>query len=226
MKKRIENWPGAFARAGVIVAALAATACVPLEGGMGFLATQNGPNDAGIRGLLVRDGAIKVRSPDGFCIDQRSSRASTGFVVMAGCAIVSSTKVMPQTHALITVQVGESGSAVVVGAEEELKELFQSEAGGALLSHSGDTAAVSVKEVVVQGAAVVVGFHDSAAPSVEGLTQDEWRAFFDLGGRLVTIAVRGYDHSPINDSQAKSLLSSAIETTVEANPPVETLASQ
>ena len=53
---------------------------------------------------------------------------------------------------------------------------------------------------------VMVHFSDAGRPPVPGLQQDEWRAFTDVNGRLVTIAVRGLAAAPLRDGPGAGLL--------------------
>ena len=178
-----------------------------------------GLDGRGIRTLAVLDGAVSVRGPDGYCVDQQSSRAGSGFAVLAGCALVSDATVMPAHEALITVQIGSAGSATVTGAEAELAALLRTAQGAALLSDSSDAGSVQVDRVDRADGVVVVRLSDAAPAQVQGLERREWRAFLDIRGRLTTISLRGFDRAPLPAEQGLRLLSQAIGALRAANAP-------
>ena len=178
-----------------------------------------GLDGRGIRTLAVLDGAVSVRGPDGYCIDQQSSRAGSGFAVLAGCALVSDATVMPTHEALITVQIGSAGSATVTGAEAELAALLRTAQGAALLSDSSDAGSVQVDRVDRADGVVVVRLSDAAPAQVQGLERREWRAFLDIRGRLTTISLRGFERAPLPAEQGLRLLSQAIGALRAANAP-------
>ena len=179
-----------------------------------------GLDGRGIRTLAVLDGAVAVRGPDGYCVDQQSSRAGSGFAVLAGCALVSDATEMPVHEALITVQIGSQGSAAVTGAEAELAALLRTAQGAALLSDSSDAGSVQVDRVDRADGVVVVRLSDAAPAQVQGLERREWRAFLDIRGRLTTISLRGFDRAPLPAEQGLRLLSQAIGALRAANAPV------
>lgn len=179
-----------------------------------------GLDTRGIRTLSVLDGAVSIRGPDGYCVDQQSSRASSGFAVLAGCAVVSDAAIMPALEGLITVQIGAANSASVTGAEAAMAELLRTTQGAQLLSAAGDAASVQVARVDRADGVVVVRFSDATPAPTPGLEPSEWRAFLDIRGRLTTISLRGFDRAPIPAEQGLRLLSQAIGALRTANAPV------
>jgi hypothetical protein len=176
-----------------------------------------GLDTRGIRTLSVLDGAVSVRGPEGFCVDQQSSRAGSGFAVLAGCAVVSDATIMPAREALMTVQIGAAASAAVAGAEADLADLLRSGQGAALLSATGSSATVRIDRVDRAEGVVVVRFSDQAPAAIAGLEPVEWRAFLDIRGRLTTISLRGFARAPLPAEQGLRLLSQAIGAMRQAN---------
>ncbi len=119
------------------------------------------------------------------------------FAVLGACGLLHATGIMPQTDGFITVQVGEAGTATVAGSEDDLATLLRLPQGAALLTEAGNPATVTLGQIDRGDGLVSVRFADSAPPPVEGLMQEEWRAFLDLDDRLVTIGVRGYARAPL-----------------------------
>lgn len=186
---------------------------------MTLMGCETGLETRGIRTLSVLDGAVSVRGPEGYCVDQQSSRASSGFAVLAGCALVSDAAMMPSVEGLITVQIGAAGSASVAGAEAELVALLRTAQGAQLLSAAGNPASVQVARVDRAEGVVVVRFSDATPAPTPGLEPLEWRAFLDIQGRLTTLSLRGFDRAPIPSEQGLRLLSQAIGAMRAANTP-------
>ena len=172
-----------------------------------------------VQAMFLLGGDVVVNAPDGYCIDQGASRSRSGFAVMAGCALVSDAQIMPFRDGLITVQVGEAGTAAVAGSEGALRELLASAAGVGLLSSSGDPAAVTIDRLDSQSNLVSVHFTDATPPPFDGLEQAEWRAFFDLGDRLATVTVRGFARAPMSEAAGLALLQQAVAALQAANVP-------
>jgi len=179
-------------------------ACVAVGGG-------------GVQSLAVAGGAVTVQGPEGYCVDSRISRPARGFAALASCALISDIAVVPGIEGLITVQVGDAGSAIVGGAEQDLSAILRSQTGAGLLANNGDPETVVMDTVETSAGLVIVHFTDTAPPIVDGLEQLEWRAFLDLGDRLVTIGVRGFDRAPLGRDQGLRLLNRAVYSLRSAN---------
>jgi hypothetical protein len=171
----------------------------------------------GTRSLALYDGTVRAQGPDGYCIDPAASRPDTGFAVLGACGLLVSAGIMPQTDGFITVQVGAEGTATVSGSEDDLATLLRLPVGAALLTDAGNPATVSIGQIDRGDGLVSVRFSDSAPPPVDGLMDEEWRAFLDLGDRLVTIGVRGYTRAPLTAGQAQGLLYGTVGALRAAN---------
>jgi len=171
----------------------------------------------GTRSLALYDGAVRAQGPDGYCVDPASSRPDTGFAVLGACGLLFATGIMPQTDGFITVQVGEAGSATVAGSESDLATLLRLPLGAALLTEAGNPATVSIGQIDRGDGLVSVRFSDRAPPPVEGLMAEEWRAFLDIGDRLVTIGVRGYTRAPLTAGQSQQILYGTVAALRAAN---------
>jgi hypothetical protein len=200
----------------LIAVALAGCDGVDLSTGLPFAGPAKGP---GVRTLIILNGTLRVRGPEGYCIDQRASRAAAGFVVMGSCALVSETPIAPAHAGVLTFQAGEPGSAGVAGSEQALATMLKSLQGHTLLSAEGDAATVDDVQVIPQPGVVFVQFNDTGPDPVAGMQDQEWRAFIDLGGRLVTMALRVPAHDPMTSTQGQRLMQQAIDALRAANTP-------
>ncbi|NCW67934.1 MAG: dihydroxy-acid dehydratase [Marivivens sp.] len=171
-------------------ASLLVSACT-LDGGLA----------SGPKSIDVLGGEITVAAPEGYCFDQRASRLAEGFTVATPCGA--------SRLALITTQIGEADSAAVTGAENALLQLIQHPDGRALLSGAGDPSTIFVHHVQVHNHRVEVFFSDTASSLSDGLQPTQWRAFLDYQDRMVTVSVRWWDQSPLDQAQGLAVLRAA-----------------
>jgi len=190
------------------------------------LASIGAPRDAtneGIRTLSLLGGDVLARGPEGYCIDHMASDARRGFVVMAGCALLSADAVvMPTLDGLITVQFGAPDTASVTDNEDAFAAFLKSDAGRGLLAGSGDIANMSEVSTVSDRAGVLARFEDSSGPGFAGTSGPQWRGFLDVRGRLVTISVLSFDRNTLSRSEGERLLVVAMAEVAEANAPAVT----
>lgn len=159
-----------------------------------------------VQSMALLGGEITVTPPRGYCLDAATSRSGDGFAVMAPCATLGGESAVPSVLGVATVQVGAPGSGAVSGAESNLRDLLVSSEGAALLSTKGSAADIKVLGSQVQNNVVKIHFTDTAPPPLAGLQAEEWRAFTDMNGRLVTVAVRGLENAPLSDGGGAWLL--------------------
>ncbi|MCG3269507.1 dihydroxy-acid dehydratase [Yoonia sp. I 8.24] len=170
---------------------LAIPACTPV-------ATQNS--------VIFVESSVIVQAPTGYCVDGPASKPGAGFAVIAPCASLGGTQAMPSAAAVATIQIGAANTGAVDGSETALRDFLKSNTGAALLSSSGDSSTISAVEAQAADGRVIVHFNDSAPHSLPGLQTQEWRAFKDVNGRLVTVALRGLASVPLDDSTGIWLL--------------------
>ncbi|SFR59938.1 hypothetical protein SAMN04488005_3159 [Yoonia tamlensis] len=174
-----------------LVGVLAIAACTPVT-------TQDS--------MVFTDSNIIAQAPTGYCVDGAASNPETGFAVLALCATLQGGGAIPSTAAVATIQIGAANSGMVAGGETALRDFLESDAGAALLSGSGDSSTISVVDAQSSRGRVTVNFSDSAPHSMPGLQSHEWRAFKDINGRLVTVALRGLATAPLDESTGIWLL--------------------
>ena len=195
-------------RAGWVGALLALTGCADI---IGF-----GPSSEQITRLALRDGSVIGTAPNGYCFETRASRTADGFAVLADCAVIAGTGDLSAPNGFVTVQVGETGSGL--GSDVSVLAAFlETDAGKTLLSQTGTAGDIRVRSVASRLGGVTVRFVDGAAPPVAGLQQTEWRGFFDIKGRLTTVAVRGLDAAPLGTDDGQALLENVMRAMQQAN---------
>ena len=159
-----------------------------------------------VKSIVLADGAITANAPAGYCVDAGSSNADRGFAVMASCASLGSDDATPDVLGVATVQVWPADSGSVAGAETALVSLLETDTGSTLLSAKGNSDNINVIETGTDESTVTVHFSDEGTPPISGLGNEEWRAFTDINGRLVTVSVRGIAAAPLPDGTGSWLL--------------------
>lgn len=187
------------------------------------LSSIGAPRDAtseGIRTLALLGGDVRVRGPEGYCVDQQASNARRGFAVMAGCALMADdAAVMPTLDGLITVQFAEAETASVTGNEDAFAGFLASEPGRSILARSGNSVDVGELSTISDRAGVLVRFEDAGGPAFGGTAGPQWRGFLDVNGRLATISVLSFERAPLSRSEGERLLVVAMAQLAEVNAP-------
>lgn len=158
------------------------------------------------RSVSLAGGQIIATAPSGYCIDAMSSQLANDFVILAPCAALGETVPPPGVVGLATLQVGPAESGALAHDELALRDFLITEAGARLLSGDGDAAKVKILSTQAFSDQVMVHFEDQGTPPMPGLQDAEWRAFADINGRLVTVAVRGLAAAPLQDGPGAGLL--------------------
>jgi hypothetical protein len=175
--------------------------------------------------VVLSGGDVVATTPPGYCVDGQTSQPANGFAVLAPCATLGSADAQPVVVGFATVQVGPPDSGTVAGAEIALRDFLITDAGNALLSSNGEGGDITVLSTQAFSSQVMIHFTDDGSASIPGLQSEEWRAFTDVNGRLVTIAVRGLATAPLQDGPGAGLLKlilagvkAATDTIAEAPP--------
>ena len=175
----------------------------------------------GIRTLSLLGGDVRVRGPEGYCVDQGASDARRGFAVLAGCALLSDDAgFMPTLDGLITIQFGDEGTASVTGNETAFAQFLESDSGRGLLASSGDLGSVSDVSTIEGDTGVLARFEDTSGPVFTGTSGPQWRGFLDINGRLTTISVLSFDRDALSRGEGERLLTVAMDELGEVNAPV------
>ncbi|MEL6681976.1 MAG: dihydroxy-acid dehydratase [Pseudomonadota bacterium] len=156
--------------------------------------------------VAFADGAVIATTPSGYCVDGVSSKLGQGFAVMAPCTTLGESADTPEVIGVATVQVGPPQSGAVTDGEIALRDFLITDTGTSLLSVDGNGDDVTILSTQAFNSQVMVHFTDKGEPPLPGLQREEWRAFTDIDGRLVTIAVRGLATAPLQDGPGAGLL--------------------
>ncbi len=172
---------------------------------------------AGKPTMAMLAGGFTAAGPDGYCVDPNGSDPQQGFALMAPCAVTRGVDQGPRVRAIATLQVGAVGSAIVSQDPAAFAAYLGGPDGPLVLSRSGDADTVRIRKVSRSGDQVMVYLVDDAPATIDGMQEAEWRAFVDIAGRLVTIAVRGLDAAPLSEAAGAVLLRQSIDAVIRAN---------
>jgi hypothetical protein len=190
---------------------LALAACTPL---------------APSKSVTLAEGEIFAVPPTGYCVDNVSSQPRRDFAVFVPCVMLNvgnDTQIKtPNVVGVATVQVGPENSGAIAQDETALRDFLITDAGASLLSQSGNANDITILSTQAFSDQVMVHFEDRGAPPFAGLQREEWRAFRNLNGRLLTIGVRGLSVAPLRDGPGAGLLK-LILAGIQSTPETEDL---
>lgn len=156
--------------------------------------------------VSLADGAIVAIPPAGYCVDNLASQPRRDFAVLAPCATLGGPQGVPSVIGMATIQIGPNDSGSIAQDEIALRDFLITDAGTGLLSQGGDASDVTILSTQAFSDQVMVHFADAGARPFAGLQAEEWRAFRNIDGRLVTIGVRGLSSAPLLDGPGAGLL--------------------
>jgi hypothetical protein len=180
-----------------------------------------GCSGSAVTQLAVFDGDVITVGPKGYCADVVASRPDSGFAIFAPCATLGVRSAAAVASAIATVQVGESGSAIVQSDPAGFAAVLAEASGPSILARGSDATTVTINMVIQDGARVSVYFTDDSETAIEGMQNAEWRSFVDLNDRLVTVSVRGIDAAPLSEHDGVVLLDQAVNGLIAVNTPTD-----
>ena len=173
--------------------------------------------------VALTDDRIMLVGPRGFCIDPSETRNTgpDGFAVFGNCAGLSGSRFtrQPQAPAVLTGAISEPSDEGGISASlATLPAFFRSPDGARLLSRAGDPETVEVLQSFVAGDVFYLRASDSSPGSVPGVQDTYWRAYFDLGPRIITLSVLALEGEATDEAAQLSVLESFVSETSAANP--------
>ena len=176
-----------LAGAGAALAVLAAC-----DGGFGGQVQRN---------VTVADNAVTIAGPRGFCVDPQATEDSAGqaFVLLGNCAVLAAgNHPQPDYRALLTAAVRDNPGGPISEQFAAVRAYLDTADGRALLSRSGDPQTVRVLDTVSKGDVLYIYAQDTSEGYAPNMSSKHWRAVFDVQGRIVSVAVLGFESQPIS----------------------------
>lgn len=159
---------------------------------------------------------VTIVGPRGFCVDPTASaaQAAGSFVLMGNCAAISRSPDAPQPRvpARLTASISgpEEGPAVALMLDE-LRGFIASDDGRAALSQSGRASDVAIRQSFTRDGVFYVRIADRS------LKSDQWRAFFDVRARMISLTVSGSDEIPLAGRAGLRLMQDFVKRVQRAN---------
>lgn len=155
--------------------------------------------------ITVSRSAVTISGPRGFCVDPSATKDRDGqaFVLLGNCAAITRSSDVPQprVRALLTAAVRETDAIEVASQSDALAAFLRSDAGRTMLSRDQDPESVEILDSFQRGDVLYVHARDDSAGYAPGMSPDHWRAIFDLEGRVVSVAVLGFETDPLSRSE-------------------------
>ncbi|WP_188673840.1 hypothetical protein [Neptunicoccus cionae] len=134
----------------------------------------------------------------GYCFNDKQSRssASGAFVVMGPCDTGNSEN---SAKGLVIINVlAETGIQKAI-ADQDLEGYFQSEKGRAALSRKGNPDRLRILGTMQDDGIFYVHTRDADGPVIPDTTAEQWRVFFVVSDRLVSVSVVNFIDSLMPD---------------------------
>lgn len=176
------------------------------------------------RHVSVTSDRVTIAGPAGYCADPVALRETedTGFVLLGNCAAISGSRraQQPAVPAVLTAAVsGASDGGTLTESLGDLDGFFRSDEGRALLSRSAEADTVEILATRVEDGMFLLHARDTSATSLSGVEPDYWRAYMDVGRRLVTLSVLALEDRGVSDADALATLIAFSAEVRAANPP-------
>jgi len=164
----------------------------------------------------VLDNSVVVRAPTGYCVDSRASfdRGAQAFVLLASCDSVTGNAAAgrPFAPALLSASVSDptAGDPPVSEQLSRLKSFFNAPAGRAALSKVGDPNDVRIVSTSSQGNVFIVHARVTEKGRAAAVGPDQWRALFNVNGKLVSASVYALRDRPISSDSGRATLNELV----------------
>ena len=180
--------------------------------------------------IAARGQQVAIEPATGFCLAEDSIETSdrSAFMLIGDCAVdgppsgkrgyrgeLQLPKAIP---GIITVSIsGDPGFRSADGSYDRLREVLKSPEGKAMLGRSGSGDGVAIKESREMDGALLLHLEDRSTELVPILSNQFWRAFVELNGRLTVVTISGFRDRPLGRERMLAYLISQVQTLGAAN---------
>jgi hypothetical protein len=165
---------------------------------------------------------VVMTGPRGVLRRRNATRAEndTAFVLLGNCAAISESRRadQPDVPVVLTAAISEASDGGSISESlGDLDTYFRSEGGRALLSRSQDAESVNVIETLVEADQFLIHASDTSTGAMEGVAQDYWRAYFDMGSRIATLSVFALQGETVSREDSLGALRGFVQSVRLAN---------
>jgi hypothetical protein len=127
----------------------------------------------------------------GFCVDEKATRAEndTAFVLLGNCAAISNSRraAQPEVPVVLTAAISEASDGGSISESlGDLDAYFRSEPRARAAEPDAGCGDRQRDRNLVEADQFLIHASDTSTGAMEGVAQDYWRAYFDLGSRIAT----------------------------------------
>lgn len=187
------------------------------------------PTEGIHRALSVSAGGadVVIAGPTGFCIDERTTEESRqgAFVFLSDCAATadaSPTIARVPISAILTASVSNSGlPGIEAGLDVALTHLqtfLETPIGQVSLGKSGNPATITLLSISRTSNAVYAFVEDTTVTTTTGESPRYWRAFTEVGGRLLALSATGYNRDDPDQERIEGIIIAFVAALHAANP--------
>jgi hypothetical protein len=148
------------------------------------------------------------------------AEGDTAFVLLGNCAAISASRRadQPEVPVVLTAAISEaSDTGSIAESIAELDAYFRSEVGRTVLSRTQDAGTVTVIATIAEPDMFLLHASDTSAGAMEGVSDDYWRAYLDLGERIATLSVFALEDRGVTAEDGLGALRAFAATMRQAN---------
>ena len=204
----------------ILCATFFLVSCAGVFDGLNLGARSGRTNDASQ--IAVTADQIIIKGPQGFCVDPSSVRDTddTGFVILGNCAAITQSRLaaQPDAPAILTAAISGPGTPGQVAANMDgMDAFFRSVEGRGVLSRDRSFESVTIFETLAENGVFYLRARDTSAAPVDGVQAEYWRAYMDMGRRIVTLSVLGLEGRELATPQGLNTLRGFVQAIRTAN---------
>lgn len=146
--------------------------------------------------VYAAPGGLQFAGPPGYCVDRDNTQASgsSGFVLLGGCDVLAGADRGPRQHAILSATYAPLEQPTSLA---ELSAFFETRAGRALLSRSGEASSVTILDNSVEDHVLFLHVHDTSPNAGAPLAPEHWRAALLIGGYGLMLSVHATRPAPL-----------------------------
>ncbi len=150
--------------------------------------------------VYPKSAKIVIGGPTGFCVNSRQSRTNKdgAFITLGPCT--SEEFKASRNKGLFIANVSPIDVADESINIAALASFFGSAAGLRSLSNSGDAKSVEILDTVTKHGVYFLHTRDSSEPLIPETTTENWRGFFAVSDRLVSVTMVNFIENPMPQS--------------------------
>ncbi len=187
-------WPAVYRTFIIAVASFSLSNCVDADGSP----LQTKPADTAV--LQVNGTKITVGGAEGFCVNSRPNRKTSAgaFIIFSPCAPGKQKGGAPATSykSLMIASVSSNELLAKATNQASLASFFRTDEGLKSLSNSGNASTVQILKTRKLDGVYYIHTRDTAGPLIPDTTSEQWRGFFVVSDRLVSISTINFIDNP------------------------------